>query len=191
MSQSLQERIAALEAELTRKNRTWGQWGYGVLASIDWPSFTYGVLTAGLLITLTARGCELPTLPINWPSVVNVEPAPFAGDGLMMLIVEETEDRDDVYTPAQVDVLTSSAPQSVRGYMAEQAVKIAGQPAFRVLDKDSLKDLSRDQKWVQDAAKAVDTTKLPYAVVSNGKSGAKFQVVDTPSTLEQLKKLVK
>jgi hypothetical protein len=191
MSQSLQERIAALEAELAKKNRTWGQWGYGVLASIDWPSFTYGVLTAGLLITITARGCDLTTLPINWPSVVNVEPAPFAGDGLMMLIVEETEDRDDVYTPAQVDVLTSSAPNSVRGYMAEQAVKIAGQPAFRVLDKDSLKDLSRDQKWVQDAAKAVDTSKLPYAVVSNGKSGAKFQVVDTPSTLEQLKKLTK
>jgi hypothetical protein len=191
MSQSLQERIAALEAELTKKNRTWPQWVYGVLASIDWPSFAWGTALASVLFFATSKGCELPTLPINWPAVVNVEPAPFAGDGLMMLIVEETEDRDDVYTPAQVDVLTSSAPNSVRGYLAEQAVKIAGQPAFRVLDKDSLKDLSRDQKWVQDAAKAVDTSKLPYAVVSNGKSGAKFQVVDTPSTLEQLKKLTK
>lgn len=161
-------------------SRTWQAWLASFAFAVDYRSLIVGIVIGVVLALIVPKGLAfLPSLPIGG------EPAPFAGDGLMGLIVEETEDRDDVYTREQLDVLMSTAPNSVRGYFAENAVKVAGQPAFRVLDKDQLNALSLEQPWVREAAKAVDVSKLPYMVMRGDKGGAKFQVVDTASTLKE------
>ena len=87
-----------------------------------------------------------------------VSNAPFKTDKLSVLIVEETEDRDD--TPRSQNAAISSTIW--RDYVNSKGGEL------RVLPPTH--DASKESQWVQDALK-VERDSLPWLVVSNGKSG--------------------
>ncbi len=156
-----------------------------------WKTLVVGMVVGAVVAMVGAGLLRLPDWKWrDWiDDVVVVDPpAPIPGSGLMILVAEETNDRNS-YTPGQRDAILATTPGSLRAYAAEKCIKVGGAPAFRVLDKDDFADLSREQQWVRDAAKSVDLTKLPFVVVSNGKTGDTFQAKpEAADTIAAIKK---
>lgn len=87
-----------------------------------------------------------------------VSSAPFPTDKLSVLIVEETEDRDDLPT-SQVSAIESAV---WRGYVLEKGGNV------RVLEPEA--KLSNEDPWVAPAL-AVKRDSVPWLVISDGKRG--------------------
>ena len=84
--------------------------------------------------------------------------APFPANKLSVLIVEETEDRDDLPT-SQVSAIESAI-------WREYVLSKGGEA--RVLEPEA--KLSNEEPWVAPAL-AVKREKLPWLVISDGKRG--------------------
>lgn len=100
---------------------------------------------------------DIGSLPLPIPTPFN--PPPIPGEKLMVLLVEESEDRDDI-GPAKTAALMST---EVRSYVKSKQGK------FRLLDDDV--PLDKEAEWVK-AGMANERASVPWLVVSNGKSGA-------------------
>lgn len=101
--------------------------------------------------------------------------APFATDKLSVLIVEQTEDRDDL-PPSQVSAIESTI-------WREYVISKGGEA--RVLEPEA--KLSNEKPWVP-LALAVKREKLPWLVISDGKRGFSGPL---PETLEGLQTKLK
>ena len=103
---------------------------------------------------------------------------PFPTDKLSVLIVEETADRIALAKnhPKKLNAITSARLHNL--------IKDHGGD-FALVDPDS--DLSKEEAWVTEAMK-VKRGKLPWVVVSNGKTGASQEVVDLDSLLKLIEK---
>lgn len=96
--------------------------------------------------------------------------APFPTDKLSVLIVESTEDRDELsrsQTAARDSVIWRAYVESVGGQ-------------WRVLDDQT--DISKELEWVKSGM-AVPRASMPWLVISTGKSGSS---VPFPENLEAL-----
>ncbi len=101
------------------------------------------------------RGVNL----VDVPGVVNVDDKPpVPGDGFHVLIIEETEDRNQ---------LTGEQSGTIFGAPFRTWMKNVGAD-FRVWDKDV--NAARESEWFR---KALDVTRqsTPWLIVSNGKRG--------------------
>ena len=87
-----------------------------------------------------------------------VSTAPFPADRLCVLIVEQTEDRDD-YPRSQVDAITSTI---WREYVESKGGDIR--------DLEPAATLINEAEWVPKAL-AVPRESLPWLVISDGKTG--------------------
>lgn len=95
-----------------------------------------------------------------------IGPAPAPGQ-IAVMIVEESSDRNHL-TADQRAALLSTAPGSVRDYLKGHASKdAAGNPQFRLVDKDDAMD--KDAKLWQDAFAAKGPT-VPWLVVMGPRS---------------------
>ena len=113
------------------------------------------VLGAALALA-SPQGCELP-IPGTGPII--------QGDGLNVLVIEETEDRPS-YTPGQLNVLTSTQVRRVVEDLGGEMV---------VLDVSS--DWSKlDPKWTQAATRPREG--LPWWIVSSPKGGVEESLPD-------------
>lgn len=105
--------------------------------------------------------------------IVPLPPAPIPGDGLRMLIVEETADRGKLPRP-QAAILQSTR---IREYLNSHCAKGADgkTPEWRQLDDDFTADqLKFEQPNFVKAyadAKTASGGKTPWLVISNGSSG--------------------
>lgn len=97
--------------------------------------------------------------------IVPLPPAPIPGDGLRMLIVEETADRGKLPRP-QAAILTST---KVREYLK------AKHGEFRQLDDDQTPEenafMSENWRAAYERAKADSKGATPWCIISNGKTG--------------------
>ena len=134
------------------------------------PIFSYKVVVTGKI----PIDPVVPINPVN-PTV------PFLTDRLCVLIVEETEDRKTLARnyPEKVNAITSS---KVHRYIKEQGGD------FALVDPDS--PLENENEWVVEAMK-VKRGKLPWLIVSNGKTRASEAVIDLDSLLAIIKKVGK
>lgn len=115
-------------------------------------------------------------------------PPPITGDGLRVLIVEETADRIRL-TPDQREIILSRAEGGVLDYLDKKCPKgLDGRtPEWRILDKDQ--DLSQESVAWKEAFSRTRST-LPWIAASNGKTGFEGPLTDTPAELlAKLKKL--
>lgn len=115
-------------------------------------------------------------------------PPPIAGDGLRVLIVEETENRVNL-TPDQREIILSRADGGVLSYLDSHCPKgpDGRTPEWRILDKDQ--DLSADSPYWKEAFARTRST-LPWIVASNGRTGFEGPLDMKPAELlVKLKKL--
>lgn len=113
---------------------------------LGWPILT------SLLFLLVLAGCPEPD-PVPPPP-----PPPPPVEGLRVLIVEETDDRDNL--PAeQVDIFSN---QVLRDWLAESCLNEGGLPAFRFLDVSN--DVSRLPQIWQDWFAKAGTAELPTMI---------------------------
>ena len=119
---------------------------------------------------------------ISFPNIVGpiVSPAPFQSDDLCVLIVEETDDRNN-YTAGQREAISGTTASSPR--------KLAKDGNFIVLDKDNPPKADASPQWLQDAwAKKGDS--LPWIVAASKKGGfSKLLPGEVNATLDLLKPL--
>lgn len=116
-----------------------------------------------------------PIDPVDPVDPIPTPTAPFPANKLCVLIVEETSDRRNL-TTAQLNAITSA---KVHRYIKEQGGD------FALVDPDS--PLEGEEEWVTAAMK-VKRGKLPWIVISNGKTGASEAVVDLDTLLKIIKK---
>ncbi len=143
-----------------------------------------------LLVSLACLGAGAadPQTKIGeyWPTIAPVVVP--ADNAFSVLLIEETDERQSL-TPGQREILLGSGPGTVREYCLTHAVKVDGNPEFRMLDKDD--DVSRESAKWQDAWKRPHTP-LPYIIASNGKQGFAEPLlpdVDPVKLLARLRKL--
>lgn len=118
-------------------------------------------------------------------------PPPIPGEGLRVLIVEETADRGKL-PRAQAEILTSTL---VRGYLIAKCAKSPDgkTPEFRILDDDLTPDLLKFERpaFVSALARAIQDSAghRPWLVVSNGSTGVSQPLpADVDATLSVLRK---
>lgn len=108
--------------------------------------------------------------------------APFASpDGLRVLIVEESGDRNDL-SPSQREIITATADGSVRAWSKANAVECL------VLDKDD--GTEKLSKPMQEAF-AVPRSGVPYILAAYGKRGFKGEIKRETKPAEVLAALQK
>lgn len=109
-------------------------------------------------------------------------PAPIPADGLHVLLIHETKDK----LPAKQQAIVTSV--LVRDYLSKKCPKLSdGQYAARFWDVDI--DPAGDLPVWQEAWKRKpERSKLPWVIVSNGKTGYEGAL---PATVEDFLKLLK
>lgn len=105
--------------------------------------------------------------------------APIPGEGLRVLVIEETNDRASL-KPEQLTALLSTVDGSMQAYCRSHAVA----DGFYLLDDDD--DVSKMPRWVQDAWKR-PRTGLPWIIASNGRRG--FEGILPDNVVDRLKTL--
>jgi len=112
---------------------------------------------------------------IEWSSVL-YKKVPINVDRLTVVIIEETEKREDI-TSAQLSAITSIV---WRKYVEDNG----GQ--WRVLDPNT--DVKDEEPWVKQALLLPDRTSVPWLIVSGTSDGYS---VPLPENLEQLMEKIK
>lgn len=103
-------------------------------------------------------------------------PAPVPGNSLMVLVVEEGDDRAKL-PESQQHIFTSAA---VREYLKSRNTKL------RVLDEENT-DVSKDEAWVA-IAMARKRSAVPWILISNGRKGHEGPL---PKSVDELLALLK
>ena len=120
--------------------------------------------------------------PVDPPVPPPVDPTPTTFTGpIQVLIVENANEKRNL-PPAQLNAMLSAA---VRSYCFSHCKKTNGQIDFRIIDANA--DVSRAEKWIQDAMKE-PRSGLPWLLVRNEKTGASIPLPeDTERLLSVLK----
>lgn len=118
------------------------------------------VLNAILVILLwnviQPPGCVQP--------IIDPDPAPIPAPGFRVLVVEETEERQNL----PQDQLNALMSTTWREYCDQHCVKVDNVPEYRVFDQNQ--DMEHESD-IWKAAMARPRTQLPWIIVSNGKTG--------------------
>lgn len=130
-------------------------------------------------------GAAPPPVPPSPPTPPN-PPAPLPTAGLRVLVLEETDDRDNL-PGSQQALLVSLSQGKAAQHLDAVCAKEAGQPEWRILDDDADgKYLSPLWKEALDRLKA-DSTPSPKVLISNGVTGFQGPL---PKTVEEWAALV-
>lgn len=130
-----------------------------------------------------------PNPPDPGPDPPDPEPDP-GPTGLRVLILEETNDRDDL-TESQLQILLSS---EIRDYLDKKAAKgPEGTPEYRIWDDDltaeELQFSSEIWRNAYQQAKELSKGERPWLLVTNGEAGVSMPLPKTvEETLAVLKK---
>lgn len=108
-------------------------------------------------------------------------PAPIPSAGLRVLILYETSELSRLPI-SQASILSST---TLRHYLDEKCVKVGQTPEYRVYDKDT--DLTNESELWRAAAKR-PASKLPFLIVSNGKTGWEGPL---PTSLDETMAIIK